>query len=249
MVNGPEEGCNYCVAARIGVIVEEVLQYEEYVKEAARSVAYQWQRVEEEDLVQNIWVRLLESPSTMDFLRAVDSGAVRPVLFRVARQIAAEDHHKQQVANGDFRYGVREVRRLLEEGILKGQEDSITSSNWGQTAVRKTGIADSTCLTASAFTDIVYGMVELRKRPGSRYFDLIVRKYVLGDEIKPGPDRNAVSRGLKSLTTIMNRHRKQDLAEHDGPGSREAISNSRARGISKRQYEGNDGPAHEGYYY
>ena len=39
MVNGLEEVRNYCVAARIGVIVEEVLQYEEYVKEAAKSVA------------------------------------------------------------------------------------------------------------------------------------------------------------------------------------------------------------------
>ena len=171
------------------------------------------------------------------------------MLFRLARQIAVDDNHKQQVAKGDFRYGVNEVRRLLEEGILKGQEEAITSSNWGQTAIRKTGIADSTCLTASAFTDIVDGMVELRKRPGSRYFDLIVRKYVLGDEIKPGPDRNAVSRGLKSLTTIMNRQLKRDMADHDGPGSRKAISNAKARGISSLQYEGNDGPAHEGYYH
>mgnify|MGYP001269699360 CR=1 FL=1 len=240
MVNGLEEVSNYCVAARIGNMMEDVLQYEDCVKEAAKSVANQWTHVEAEDLVQNIWVRLLESPGTVDLLRDVDSGAVRPLLIRVARQIAAEDHHKQQVARGDFRYGVNEVRRLLEGGILKGQEDSITSSKWGQTAVRKTGIADSTCLTASAFTDIVDGMVELRKRPGSRYFDLIVRKYVLGDEIKPGPDRNAVSRGLKSLTTIMNRKRKQDLAEHDGPGARRVITNSTARTISRNQYDGGE---------
>jgi len=198
--------------------MEDVLQYEDCVKEAAKSVANQWTHVEAEDLVQNIWVRLLESPGTVDLLRDVDSGAVRPLLIRVARQIAAEDHHKQQVA----------------------QEDSITSSKWGQTAVRKTGIADSTFLTASAFTDIVDGMVELRKRPSSRYFDLIVRKYVLGDEIKPGPDRNAVSRGLKSLTTIMNRKRKQDLAEHDGPGARRVITNSTARTISRNQYDGGE---------
>ena len=226
--------------------MEEVLQYEEYVKEAAKSVANQWQRVEEEDLVQNIWVRLLESPSTLDFLRAVDSGAVRPVLFRVARQIAAEDHHKQQVANGDFRYGVREVRRLLEEGILKGQEEAITSSNWGQTAVKKTGIADSTCLTASAFTDIVDGMVELRKRPGSRYFDLIVRKYVLGDKLEEeGGDRRASGRAIKSLTTSMNRNIKRDAADHDGPGSRKAISNRSAQKLNSRNYEG---PPEEVYY-
>ena len=125
MVNGLEEASNYCVAARIGNMMEEVLQYEEYVKEAAKSVANQWRRVEEADLAQSIWVRLLESPSTIDILRSVDSGAVRPLLIRVARQIAAEDHHKQQVARGDFRYGVNEVRRLLEEGILKGQEEAL----------------------------------------------------------------------------------------------------------------------------
>ena len=100
-------------------------------------------------------------------------------------------------------------------------------------------------------------MVELRKRPGSRYFDLIVRKYVLGDKLEEeGGDRRAASRALKSLTTSMNRNRKQDLAEHDGPGSRKAVSNKRAQAINSRNYEGEEfgsqrglpGLPGEGYY-
>ena len=65
--------------------MEEVLQYEWYVKEAAKSVANQWPHVEEEDLAQNIWVRLLESPGTIDLLRDVDIGAVRSMLFSLSK--------------------------------------------------------------------------------------------------------------------------------------------------------------------
>ena len=238
MVHGPEEGCNYCVAARIGAIMEELLQYERYVKEASRSVARNWGKVDEEDLSQELWLILVKSPGTREYLGAQSGQSVRRLVFRMARQIASEEHTKYQIARWDFRYGVKEVRRLLEEGILKGQEDSITSSNWGQTAVRKTGIADSTCLTASAFSDIVEGMIELRKRPSSRYFDLIVRKYVLHDKIERGADSNATSRALKSLTTIMNRKRKRDQAAHVGPGSKEAVSNRSAQAKNSRNYEG-----------
>jgi hypothetical protein len=191
------------------------------VRKAARIVAYQWPTiVEAEDVEQEIYVRLLSSPASVDkLLDDFDAKNRVSALISMGHQIAAKERTDYEVFSGNFRYSVNEVKKLLTN--------------------RKNGIGKST-----TGADLEAGMERLRQK-NNTYHELIQRRYVLGERIE-GSESSALSRALTALATHMNHyHKKQHAERSDGPGTRKAISSERARWISNNQYNGqptNPGP-------
>ena len=138
----------------------------------------------------------------------------------------------------------------MEKGVLDGYQDSVGVGDFDVDRVKTSGYGDSVFITASARADVVDAMKDLRDRNDGRYFDSIVRKYVLHDDLPAGAASMAVSNGLKALTTQMNRKRRRNLGDHNGPGARKAMSNETARDISGAQYSGEElrVAGEEGYY-
>jgi len=225
------------------VVGTNVLSLEKEVHKAAKSVAHQWPGiVEADDLEQDIYLRLLESPGSVDkLLNEFDDRNRLNAIIQIGHQIAAQERTDYEVFSGNFRYSVNEVKRLLEDRALHNENPEL-SSNWSvaEDFVSKGGEFEDTVLNkSSSENDLRRGMKRLRER-NSKYAEVIDRRY-LRDEVIPQEDRaerTRLTRALTALTTEMNRSFKQQQRQHEGPGSRRAISNAAAYVKSNQQYSG-----------
>lgn len=218
-----------------------VLSLEKEVHKAAKSVAHQWPGiVEAADLEQDIFLRLLESPGSVDkLLNEFDDRNRLNAIIQIGHQIAAQERTDYEVFSGNFRYSVNEVKRLLEDRALHNENPEL-GSNWSvaEDFVSKGGEFEDTVLNkSSSETDLRRGMKRLWER-NSKYAEVITRKYLNGDTLTSGADITRISRALTALTTEMNRSFKQQQRQHQGPGSRKAVHHRAAGVKSSQQYDG-----------
>jgi hypothetical protein len=221
---------------------ETVLKYQDVVRKAAVHISIEWPDVDVTDVEQDIWIRLLESPGTVETLGTFADDAVLRFMYKLAKQVAVKDKQKARVAAGDFRYSTGEVKRMLDGGILTalgaGEFGSWTADE-EQSATGK-GYSDKTGATASAMLDMDMGLKELRGK-NERHFNLLIAKFVLW-EVLSLADLSAANRAVKSLTDKMNyNHQRLSSYHHEGPGSRKAVSNQSMHYKSHGDYDGNGG--------
>ena len=216
---------------------EAVLKYQDVVRKAAVHISIEWPDVDVTDVEQDIWVRILESPSTAETLDSFEPDAVLRFMHKLAKQVAVTEKQKQMVVSGNFRYSKGEVKSMLGNGALYALGAGEFCSN---TADQASGggqyeDADPTGLTATSLADLDHGMKAL-KVSNKRYFNLLVAKYVIRDVDMSSADTIATHRAIKSLTDRMNfNHQRLSSYHHEGPGSRKAISNARAYAITNDQ--------------
>jgi len=221
---------------------ETVLKYQDVVRKAAVHISVEWPDVSVTDVEQDIWVQILESPSTAEALDTWEADRVLRFMYKLAKRAAGKDKAKARVAAGDFRYSTGEVKRMLDGGILTalgaGEFGSWTADE-EQSATGK-GYSDKTGATASAMLDMDMGLKELRGK-NERHFNLLIAKFVLW-EVLSLADLSAANRAVKSLTDKMNyNHQRLSSYHHEGPGSRKSITNAKAQNISK-SYMDDEGP-------
>ena len=230
-------------------------KWQREVEKVARRAVRDWPDVvEQEDLVQEIWVHILRSPATQESLTKMDDNDRYRTLHRIAQRIASKERDDFEVFTGNFRYSVGEVKELLVLGELAFQDRELGSS-WSVGSVGTTGEhSDHTASSAldnlrqeTVSKDLSSALESLRAANQDQY-EALVARFV--DGVVPGKHNKAlgamVSRALTSLTNRMNRaHKRQHVGElvpgktlGDGPGTRKAISNAAAHVTSSRQWDG-----------
>lgn len=186
-------------------------------KAAARRVSFQWPSViDEDDLAQDICVRILESPSAMERIEVEDEITRKAFMVKVAHQVASDQMVEFDRFSGNYLYDTVEVRSLLEEQAWLLQADKLSSE----------------------VMDLKESMDNLAQR-NSSYFASIVNRFQYDIVPDDSAGRMRVTRAVASLTEEMNlvgaRRRKDHI---EGPGTRRAISNEAARRITRRDYSG-----------
>jgi hypothetical protein len=212
--------------------------YNEIAK-AARTVAFQWPGiVEEEDLTQDITVKLLESPSSIDkLINEFDDRQRLNAIVQIGHRIASKERADYEVFSGNFRYSVDEVRRILEDRALHNENPELGSS-WSVSDDFITGgeFEDAVLYKSSSEIDLKRGMTRLKAR-NPKQAAVILERYLGGEVIEQGSRRNLLDRALTALTTEMNRSFKQQQREHQGPGKRKPVSAAAAHYRSKANWD------------
>jgi hypothetical protein len=178
---------------------------------AAKRAADGWPHmVDADDVNQEIWTRLLESPGTVETVMGLTGHERVALLTRIGHQAASVIRTDYDHFNGNFYYSVNEVRELLKSGALSaGCENTQTER-----------------------LDIDEGLDGLN----NRYARLLFKRYGLVEPMESGADQDALERAVTALARAMNRMHRTRAAEYqDGPGSRRSVSNAHASVITRRQ--------------
>ncbi|WP_156920313.1 hypothetical protein [Segniliparus rugosus] len=181
-------------------------------------MARNWPGVaDEDDVEQEILVRLLESPgSTRKIASSSREGRYRMVT-RMGHQIAAKERDDHDHFTGNYHYSVDEARELLRSGAL----------STGQTEF------------SPDVVDLRQALSELGRK-NAKYADAILERYLDGRTGTGDVEfRNLLSRAHEALANLMNRFRRSlgvERSDHGGPGSRRAVRHGEALGIQERQW-------------
>lgn len=181
------------------------------VQRAASTAAYKWHGLmEADDIEQELWVEILDSPATAGKLEDSDEDLVTDLLARMADRICIKERDAYEHFSGQFRYSVNEAKTVVEAFFLRSGEELMID-----------------------LVDVEVAFDRLSET-NPNYADAIFRRYALGESQSAEPGASHLKRGLLKLTDYMNRNFKDRAREHrDGPGTRIPM----ARGYDP--YEGN----------
>jgi hypothetical protein len=196
--------------------------FQQQVRKAAKTVAYQWPGVlDAEEAEQELWVQLMESPGSVAKLRDEFTDQTRvSALISMGHQIANKTFTANEIAAGNFRYSVNQVKDILKQSAERERNP------------------EAKPVMRSALKDLEAGMQRLKDK-NAGYADAIVARYRNGKVPARGADTVKLSRALTALTTNMNRaHKQQHVVRPEGPGTRKIISTEHAKAISHKQYNG-----------
>lgn len=179
------------------------------IQRAARRVAHNWPTiVESEDLAQDIRVRLLESPGSVEVLASMEDGVRYRAFVELGHQIANKERASYEYFSGQFRYSTNEVRDALEAGALQAIGSGLKSS-WS---------AEDYVASGSDHADTVLGMVSMEQDlrvalakladTNEVYHEIIHRRYVDGEGGMETKERVQLHRALAELTVVMNHSHK-----------------------------------------
>lgn len=185
------------------------------VGRAAKAVAVEWPDIADaEDVEQDIWVNLLRTSDRIAKLEAMGPTERASSLRRIGNQLMSQQRADYDVFAGNFRYGTKEVRNMLD-GTLERFRDGKTETET---------------------IDLSEGMAALADK-NERYFRL-VSDYTSGIAPESKRDVEALRRGVRKLTEYMNSAHKRRYVAHDGAGNRKAISNRAAQASSSYEWQG-----------
>lgn len=213
------------------------------VKRAARTTAREWADViDADDAEQEIWLRLFEKKYLSD-VAGMEKGSRVSVLEMIGHQIGLKYRDDYELFSGNHRYGTKQVRDLLEAGVLdRVADESLAVWQLPESVVRQIERTDNETLTE--MIDLFEGLKDLYRRSFKkdgekihRYAEVIVANYRDGEPIHTY--RADLTRAVDALTVSMNNCHRRKVAEYEeGIGTRKVISNEKARVISQRQYSG-----------
>lgn len=218
---------------------EAITQLYPEIQAAARKVAAEWSDVTEaDDLANDMVVHLLGGarPYVLT-LAEFDKNARTKTLFKIGTRIAAQERDDYDYFHGNFRYSLEEVRQLLRDGALFHVGQSVAENHFnkrdeagGATDPNPLGFKEPKVRdnVENLDVEVCFGsLTENQKR-------ILVAKYYT--ESYDGHPQE-LARAEEALMHAMNRNFRTRKTNHDGPGSRQAISNAHAAVINKRQME------------
>lgn len=184
------------------------------IERAAKHIELEWPTViNADDAAQEIIVRLLEKKYATE-VREMDPKPRKQVLHKIGQQIASEHRADFDYFSGNYRYSTGEVRAKLESGVLTDLEYEPGDDEFSME------ISDDAIDIKRAFDQLDESKQEI-----------LLDRFARGVE---STWRKSVTRAVDSLTQEMNRNVRRDDFEHDGPGSRTAISNHQAQEVIRR---------------
>ncbi|AGK87254.1 helix-turn-helix DNA-binding domain protein [Mycobacterium phage BuzzBuzz] len=211
------------------------------IRRAAKIVASQWPGViEADDLEQTLYLKLLESPGTVDKALALEPKAKDRFLVRMGHQIASQERTDYAYYKGSYRYSLAEVKKLLKSGALKGLELDPEVQTYDSDGGKPQGGESKPPINA-AVLDLRAALEALRGR-NEAYADALVKRYLFDEFAETKSEEDALRRGTEALTDEMNRVRRvEHVTRDDGPGTRQSVRRESARYVSKSQWD-NDAP-------
>lgn len=185
------------------------------IEKAAGRVAKKWAQVTtQEDLYQDLIVHFLEAPGSLEKLAELPPGKRMARLVSIGHERASAARDDLEVFSGQFAYSVDEVRSLAERGAILSRVRDFDAAS----------------------IDFQESLALLKKR-NRDYWSAIVDRYVEGNVPERGSALEKVlSRGLESLTTLMNRARATKRYEYTNGGR--FRNNQAALNQGDRDYEG-----------
>lgn len=195
---------------------DRVLILKPEVVKAAKSVAYQWPGIlDAEEAEQSLFLHLLERPGTIEKIIEMDKKARYRAVVGIGHQLAKKERTDYNYFKGSFKYCVDEVKGMLKAGALSGSSGRFSGDQM----------------------DLVEALEVLRER-SPQYVNAIRERYVTGKVPAQGADAERLSAALRALTDDMNQaHHRNHMQRDDGPGTRKAVSNEKARWLSKSNYD------------
>ena len=171
------------------------------VKKVARSTENRWNKMlEADDIEQELWLFIMESPSVQEYLRTRSDGEIVNALNIQADNICSKERLDYEHFTGNFLYNPADVRDLL--GRMTQEERVLDDER----------------------IDFEIALDALRE-DFPHYYDVVQSHYYMGH---PHPDRASVDRAQRAvdkLADLMNRKRSQRSAERtEGPGTRPKIT-------------------------
>lgn len=149
------------------------------MRRAARTVAAKWPQVTtEEDMTNTLVVHFMEAPGALQTLAELPSDKRVARLTAIGHERASAERDDREVFSGQFTYSVDEVKQLLERGALAGHVNGFDAGR----------------------EDLLQAIRTLHGRTPN-YADAIWLRYDQAGK----PNRDALSRGIEALTTLMNR--------------------------------------------
>lgn len=209
------------------------------IQRAAKKIANEWSDVvEADDLTNDIVIRLLEGNKGYAVtLWGMDTPQRIKTINMIASQLASEARDTYEYFHGNFRYSLEEVRQLLRDGALFHVGQSVVENHFnkrdeagGATDPNPLGFKEPKVRdhVENLDVEVCFGsLTENQKR-------ILVAKYYTEDY---DGHHDLVTRAEEALMHAMNRNFRTRKTNHDGPGSRQAISNAHAAVINKRQME------------
>ena len=195
---------------------DRVLILKPEVVKAAKSVAYQWPGIlDAEEAEQSLFLHLLERPGTIEKIIEMDKKARYRAVVGIGHQLAKKERTDYNYFKGSFKYCVDEVKGMLKAGALSGSSGRFSGDKM----------------------DLVEALEVLRER-SPQYVNAIRERYVAGVVPSEGANQKRLSDAVSVLAAEMNQaHHRNHMQRDDGPGTRKAVSNEKARWLSKGNYD------------
>lgn len=171
------------------------------VKKVARSTENRWNKMlDADDIEQELWLFIMESPSVQEYLRTRSDGEVVNALNIQADNICSKERLDYEHFTGNFLYNPADVRDLL--GRMTQEERVLDDER----------------------IDFEIALEDLRKEY-PHYYDSIYSHYYMGYEHEDDAAKMRSTRAVAKLADLMNRKRSQRSAERtEGPGTRPKIT-------------------------
>ncbi|OHT67803.1 hypothetical protein [Mycobacteroides chelonae] len=184
------------------------------IKKAGKFVAFQWPGIMEgEDAEQAIFLHLLERPTSVDKILEMDKKAQYRAIVGIGNQLASAERADYDYFKGSYRYSVKEVKSLLQQGILTEQLKAFKSE----------------------YIDVEFGIAELAEQ----YRVAIVRRYAQGEAPESDAARKVAERAVDSLVDEMNKSNKRRHSERDdGAGTRNAMTIGQCQSALEFDWDG-----------
>lgn len=196
----------------------------EAVTQEARRASNRWNNmVDAEDIEQELWAWILESPSIQKYLSSGNKPQLSKALRRKSDSIASQERISYEHFSGQFSYTPAEVRHLLNSYYNSSvPEVSVEVMQLAEEKLSKTTISNilGSNISSDERVDLEEALADLGAT-NENYLDALIRQYFLGLKAENKSEEHARDRGVTKLTDFMNRKRSQRTTDRvDGPGTR-----------------------------
>ena len=199
---------------------EQYYQWEEAINRVARNTAKDFPDSNVEDLVQEIWVGLLEEiqkdPSLSIYDKYAESG-----LYFLAKSAAWRERKEHLTISTQYGYRTKDVRALLETFFDR--------ESWGEAITPDDAASELNDVGLEMSSDL------------SRAWDILSypHKVLIFKQfgLKEKQDSKKLSKAISRMADIINTYH-YGLRKNPGPGARRVITNSGARATIQNEYGG-----------
>lgn len=201
-------------------------EHNDYINKTARSISRSYIKVEEEDVLQEIYIFLWEKEELLLSNQCSDK-YVRTCIKNVARNYALRQRDMTLRETDTFYYSFDEVRDMLPS-FFSGHEDWNTT-----TVVEATGESYDSRDSLAMMCDFALAYDKLNVS----HKEILVRKYGMGEELAEAKDRQQASRALKKFVISLNTETDKKAKAYQGPGARKAITNAKSQYMNKQGWD------------
>lgn len=171
------------------------------VTKEAKAAAYRWHAIlDANDVEQELWLFILESPAIQAYLSEAEPGQVKKALKTKADAVCSKERLDYDRFSGNWHYTNFETQELLGkwgEELLPGEES-----------------------LAPEQQDFM-GALKVLRDSHPNHYEVLEDRFIAGTSTHDEKFRRAVNRAIDKLTGVMNMSHSQQVAErHEGPGTK-----------------------------